>query len=149
MACFECSSLKGAAHKVSRSEKEVSLWMTPATLEDVRQARSDEFKRLTSTDTDALMAVTAVPCLKARFKQLTDKHTCLSKIRMPEPNSKKRKHAKTLAHAHKIVTRKEADFVKSIKEELTRKSADISGFADQEKKRGELKLEFHALTDEA
>jgi hypothetical protein len=48
-----------------------------------------------------------------------------------------------------VLKRKETGFVQTIKQELIDKSADSSGFADPEKKRGELRLKFYALTDEA
>jgi hypothetical protein len=149
MAYFEYSSLEGAVHKVSRSEKEVSLRMTPATLEDIKQARSDELKRLTSTDTDALMAVTTVAYLKARLQQLLDKYAYLARIATPDPNSKKRSYAEALSKFHRKIIEKERHFVRTIKNELREKSAGSDGYADPQKKREELKLMFYALTDEA
>jgi hypothetical protein len=64
MAYVEHNHLKEDPNRVHRSEKDVSLRMTPALVEDVKQARHDEFEQLTSTDKDKLVALTTVEYLK-------------------------------------------------------------------------------------
>jgi hypothetical protein len=64
MAYVEHNHLKEDPNRVHHSEKDVSLRMTPALVEDVKQARLDEFERLTSTDKDKLVTLTTVEYLK-------------------------------------------------------------------------------------
>jgi hypothetical protein len=47
MAYLEHNHLQEDPNRVHRSEKAVSLRMTPALVEDVKQARLDEYERLT------------------------------------------------------------------------------------------------------
>jgi hypothetical protein len=67
MAYFELNNLQSELHIISRSEREVSLWMTPVLLDEVKQAQADELKRRTSKDCFVLAKLATKSYLDSRL----------------------------------------------------------------------------------
>ena len=148
MAYLEHNHLQEDSNTVHRSEKAVSLRMTPALLRDVKQARLDEFERLTSTDKDKLVTLTTVEYLKTQLVQLRARYPFLRRLAEPTWGGRKPELAEDLAKHHKYLIEKERGYKNRIKTQL--RTAELgTGFACPIKKREELKLEFYSLTDEA
>jgi hypothetical protein len=124
--------------------------MTPALLKDVKQARLDEFERLTSTDKDKLVTLTTVEYLKAQLVQLRARYPFLRRLAEPPTwGGRKPELAEDLAKHHKYLIEKERVYKNRIKTQLVHTAEHGTGFACPIKKREELKLEFYSLTDEA
>lgn len=83
MAYVEHNDLKEDANRVHGSEKDASLRMTPALVDDVKQAREDEFEQLTSTNKDTLVKLVTVEYLKTRLIQLRAKYSFLRHLAEP------------------------------------------------------------------
>jgi hypothetical protein len=148
MAYVEHNHLKEDPNRVHRSEKDVNLRMTPALVEDVKQAQQYEFERLTSTDKEKLVKLTTVEYLKTRLIQLRAKYSFLRRLTEPTWGGRKPESAEDLAKHHKCLIAKEKGYKNKVKKQL--QTAELrTGFASPNEKKEELKLEFYALTDEA
>jgi hypothetical protein len=149
MAYLEHNHLQEDPNTVHRSEKAVSLRMTPALLKDVKQARLDEFERLTSTDKEKLATLTTVEYLKTQLVQLRARYPFLRRLAEPTWAGRKPELAEDLAKHHKCLIAKERGYKSRVKSQLLCTAELGTGFACPNKKKEELKLMFYSLTDEA
>jgi hypothetical protein len=146
MAYFELFNLQGERHIVSRSEREVSLRMTPVLLDEVKQARADEFTRRTSKDCFALARLATKAYLDSRLRQLLEEYPFLCGIiQCPTQSEKKGEFAKAMANAHTQIIAQNANFAAEVKAAMNAHYASCSGFADRRRKRDELQRPFYSL----
>jgi hypothetical protein len=149
-AYFEHSSLSGEVHQVTRSEKDVSLRMTPILLSEVKQARIDEFKRRTSADSSVLALLTTKVYLASRLSELIDAYPFLAEeVPTPQASEKKGKFSEAVAKAHELIVATDPDFRKKQKEALNEQYILCDGFASQQRKRQELQRPFYSIPQAA
>jgi hypothetical protein len=145
-AYFDLYYLQGEVHIVSRSEKEVSLRMTPVLLDEVKQARKEEFARRTSKDCFMLAKLATKAYLDRRLRELLVEYPFLCGIvECPNQSVKKGEFAKAVAEAHKKIIERNANFAAEVKAAMSRQYASCHGFADQPRKRAELQRPFYSL----
>jgi hypothetical protein len=152
MAYFEHSGLTGKVNQVSRSEKLVSLRMTPVLLSEVKQAREDERSRRTSKDSKVIASISTKAYLTSRLTDLLEAYPFLrDTIQLPNASEKKDVFAVTVAEAHEKIIDQNADFVQHVKDTLNerRRTGICDGFADKPQKRAELRRPFYALPEAA
>ena len=125
MAYLEQNHLQKDSNTVHRSEKAVSLRMTPALLKDVKQARLDEFERLTSTDKDNLVTLTTVEYLKTQLVQLRARYPFLRRLAEPTWGGRKPELAEDLANHHKYLIEKERGYKIELRPSCTLLSSEL------------------------
>jgi hypothetical protein len=150
MAYFEHSGLTGEVNQVSRSEKLVSLRMTPVLLSEVKQAREDEISRRTSKDSKVIASISTKAYLTSRLTNLLEAYPFLrDTIQLPNASEKKDVFAVTVAEAHEKIIDQNADFPQHVKDTLNERRRICDGFADKPQKRAELRRPFYALPEAA
>jgi hypothetical protein len=149
MEYFEETQLKGPLDKIGESEKKVSLVMKPVELAAHEEKINEELIRLTSTDARNLEQVATVAFLKDRLHLLADEFEFLPSSDEIPTSGKKEVFTKLLARFHKRILKDDPQFRDDIKAELDEKAAACSGFADRERKKSELQLQFFSFTNDA
>jgi hypothetical protein len=120
--------------------------MTPVLLDEVKQARADEFTRRTSKDCFALARLATKAYLDSRLRQLLEEYPFLCGIiQCPTQSEKKGEFAKAMANAHTQIIAQNANFAAEVKAAMNAHYASCSGFADRRRKRDELQRPFYSL----
>jgi hypothetical protein len=153
MAYFDFNSLSGELNQVGRSEKDVSLRMTPVLLAEVEQSRKDELNRRTSHNRDLLGSLTTKAYLTSRLTELREEFpflcTEVTEVQIPNSSEKKDKFVEAVAKAHENIIAKVPDFVRQVKEAMSAQYLLCNGFADRQRKRRELARPFYSLPQTA
>lgn len=153
MAYFDFNSLSGELNQVGRSEKDVSLRMTPVLLAEVEQSRKDELNRRTSHNRDLLGSLTTKAYLTSRLTELREEFpflcTEVTEVQIPNSSEKKDKFVEAVAKAHENIIAEVPDFVRQVKEAMSAQYLLCNGFADRQRKRRELARPFYSLPQTA
>jgi hypothetical protein len=89
--------------------------------------------------------------LASQLFELIEEFPFLSEqeVQLPQPSKKKDKFIEAVIKAHRLLTAQDPDFRKKVKQLLSAQSILCNGFADQRRKRQELKRPFYSMPQAA